>query len=103
MTKVMVIRLKYRMHRKQIESGDNAATALCHVSCIPLQHHYRAAAVGLLLKLLDCCCHELLQTFCPNFSTSNLTLHRSSRLVTLLYLAYLLADRIVDNSRDTFR
>ena len=87
MTKVLVIRLKYRMHRKQIKSGENAATALCHVSCIPLQHHHHAAAIGLLLKLLDCCCRELLQTFCPNFSTSNLTLHRSSRLATSTLLS----------------
>ena len=36
-------------------------------------------AVGLLLKLLDCLCHELLQTFCPNFFIS---LCRSSRLAT---------------------
>ena len=49
------------------DTVQNAATALCHASFILLQHCRHAATVGLLLKLLDCRCCELLQTFCPNF------------------------------------
>ena len=51
----------------RLDTVQNAATALCHASFIPLQYRCHAAAVGLLLKLLDCCCHELLQILCPNF------------------------------------
>ena len=58
------------------------AITLCHVDFVPLQCRRRAAAVGLLLNLLDCHCREILQTFCLNFFTPNVTLHRSSRLVT---------------------
>ena len=43
-----------------------------------------------------------LQTFCPDFSTSHLTLRRSSRLATSTK-SYLLADVIVYNSLDLFR
>ena len=86
----------------RLDTVQNAATALCHVSFVPLQHRHYTAAVGLLLKLLDCCCQELLQTFCPNFFTSNLTLRRSSRLATSTQ-PYLLADIIVYNPLDIFQ
>ena len=46
---------------------QNAATTLCHVDFVPLQCRCHATVIGLLLKLLDCCCRELLQTICPNF------------------------------------
>ena len=77
---------------------QNAATKSCHTFFVPLQYRIHAAAVGfkLLLKLLNCHCRELLQTFCPNFSTSGLTLCRSSRLVTSTQ-PYLLANIIVYN------
>ena len=86
----------------RLDTVQNAATTLCHVFFIPLQHHHHATAVGLLLKLLDCHCHELLQTFYPKFSTQNLTLCRSSRLATSTQ-PYLLADIIVYNSLDIFQ
>jgi len=66
----------------RLNTVQNAATILCHVDFVPLQCCRHAATVGLLLKLLDCRCRELLQTFCPNFFIPNLTLHRSSRLAT---------------------
>ena len=78
----------------QLSRLQNAATKLCHTSFVPLQYCRHAAAVGLLLKLLDGHCHELLQTFCPDFSTSHLMLHRSSRLATSTQ-PYLLADIVV--------
>ena len=80
---------------------QNAATSLCRTSFVPLQCRHHAAAVGLLLKLLDCHCRGLLQTFCPNFSTSSLTLWRSSRLA-ISTQPYQLADIIVYNSLDIF-
>ena len=46
-----------------LDTIQNTATKLCHTSFVPLQCRRHAAAVGLLLKLLDGCCHELLQTF----------------------------------------
>ena len=76
----------------QLSRLQNAATKLCHTSFVPLQYCFHAAPVGLLLKLLDGHCRELLQTFCPDFSTSHLMLHRSSRLAT--------ADIVVYNSLD---
>ena len=39
---------------------QDAATKLCHTFFVSLQYRHHAATVGLLLKLLDCCCHELL-------------------------------------------
>ena len=51
----------------RLDTVQNAAATLCHVFFIPLQHRRHAATVGLLLKLLGCHCHELLQTFYPNF------------------------------------
>ena len=56
----------------RLNTFQNAATASCQMSFIPLQCCH-TAAVGLLLKLLDCHYCEILQTFCPEFSTSNLT------------------------------
>ena len=64
------------------------------------RHH--AAAVGLLLKLLDCHCHELLHTFYLKFSTLSLKLHRSSRLA-IFTQPHQLADTIVYNSLYIFR
>ena len=66
-----------------LDSVQYVATSLCQTSFISLQCRRHAATVGLLLKMLDCHCRELLQTFCPNFSTSSLTLHRSSTLLNL--------------------
>jgi len=86
----------------RLDTIQNAATKLCHTFFVPLQYRRHAAAVGLLLKLLDYHCRELLQTFCPNFSTSNLTLRRSSRLA-ISTQPYLLADTVVYNSLDIFR
>ena len=86
----------------RLDSVQNIATSLCQTSFVPLQCCRHAAAVGLLLKMLDYHCRELLQTFCPNFSTSSLTLHRSSRLAISIQ-PYLLADTIVYNSLDIFR
>ena len=60
----------------RLNTVQNVATSLCHAVFVPLQCHHHAAAVGLLLKLLDCYCCEL-QTFCPTFFTPNLTLRRS--------------------------
>ena len=85
-----------------LDTIQNATTKLCHTSFVPLQCRRHAASVGLLLKLLDDCCRELLQTFCPDFSTSHLTLCRSSRLATSTQ-PYLLADIIVYNLFDLFR
>ena len=85
----------------RLDVVQNNATSLCQTSFVPfnpLQCRH-AAAVGLLLKLLDCHCCGLLQTYCPNFSTSNLTLQRSSRLD----ISTQLADTIVYNSLDIFR
>ena len=42
---------------------QNVATSLRQTSFGPLQCCHHAAAVGLLLKILDCHCRELLQTF----------------------------------------
>ena len=84
-----------------LDTIQNAATKLCHTSFVPLQCRCHAAAVGLLLKLLDGCCRELLQTFCPDFFTSHLTLRRSSRLATSTQ-SYLLANVIVYNLFDLF-
>ena len=86
----------------RLDTVQNAATSLCRTSFVSLQCRRHAAAVGLLLKLLDCHCRGLLQTFCPNFSTSNFTLRRSSRLATSTQ-PYQLADTIVYNSLDIFR
>ena len=49
----------------RLDTIQNATTKLCHISFVSLQHHHHAAAVGLLLKLLDGHCRELFQTFCP--------------------------------------
>ena len=86
----------------RLNTSQNVPTGLCHLPFVPLQCHHHTAAVGLLLKSLDCHCHELLQTFCCNFSTSNLTMCRSSRLA-ISTQPYLLADTIVYNSLDVFR
>ena len=86
----------------RLDAVQNAATSLCRTSFVSLQCHHHAAVVGLLLKLLDCHCRGLLQTFCPNFSTSSLTLRRSSRLA-ISTQPYQLADTIVYNSLDIFR
>ena len=83
----------------RLDAVQSAATSLYQTSFIPLQCGRHAAAVGLLLKLLDCHCRGLLQTFCPNFSTSSLTLWRSLRLAISTQL-YQLADTIVYNSLD---
>ena len=85
-----------------LDTIQNSTTKLCHTSFVPLKCRRHAAAVGLLLKLLDGCCRKLLQTFCPDFSTSHLTLRRSSRLATSTQ-PYLLADVIVYSSLDLFR
>ena len=61
-----------------------------------------AATVALLWKLLNGYCHELLQTFCTDFSTSYFTLRRSSRLATSTQ-PYLLADTVVYNWLDIFQ
>ena len=61
------------LHR--LDAIQDAATKLCHKFFVSLQYCRHAAAVGLLLKLLDCHCRELLQSFCSNFSTSALTLY----------------------------
>ena len=84
----------------QISSVVARCLQPCNKMMWPARHH--AAAVGLLLKMLDGCCHELLQTFCPVFSTSHFTLRRSSRLATSAQ-PYLLADTVVYNSLDIFR
>ena len=86
----------------RLDTIQNSATKLCHTSFVPLQYRRHAAAVGLLLKLLDDHCRELLQTFCPDFSTSHLALRRSSRLATVAQ-PYQLADIVVYNSLDVFR
>ena len=86
----------------KLDTVQNAATKLCHTSFVPLQYHRHAAAVGLLLKLLNGCCHKLLQTFCLDFSTSHFTLRRSSRLATSTQ-PYLLADIVLYNSLNIFR
>ena len=85
----------------RLDTVQNAAATLYHAFFIPLQCRHHAYA-GLLLKLLDCHCRELLLTFCPNFSTSNLTLCRSSRLTSYTQ-PYLMADIIVYNSLDLFQ
>ena len=77
---------------------QNAATALCHGSFIPLQHRCHTVAVGLLLIVAAV---NYLKTYCPNFFTLNLTLHRSSRLATSTK-PYLLADTVVCNLLDIF-
>ena len=51
----------------RLDTIQNVATGLCHITYVSLPCRRHAAAVGMLLKLLDCYCHELLQTFCPNF------------------------------------
>ena len=89
------------MQLGKLDTVQNAATKLCHTSFVPLQYRRHAATVGLVLKLLDGCCRELLQTFCPDFSTSHFMLHRSSRLATSTQ-PYLLADIVVYNSLDIF-
>ena len=43
-----------------LDAIQNVATGLCQTSFVPLQCHRHAATVGLLLKLLDCCCRKLL-------------------------------------------
>ena len=86
----------------KLDAVQNVATGLCRGSFVPLQCCHHAAVVGLLLKVLDCCCRKLLQTFCPTVSNSNLTLHRSSRLA-ISTQPYLLANTIVYNSLDIFR
>ena len=85
----------------RLDTIQNAATKLCHISFVSLQHRRHAAAVGVLLKLLDGHCLELLQTFCHNFSTSHLTLCRSSRLATSTQ-PHMLADIVVYTSLDIF-
>ena len=50
----------------RLDVAQNGATSLCQTSFVPLQCCRHAAAVGLLLKLLDCHCCGLLQTYCPN-------------------------------------
>ena len=89
------------MQLSRLDAIQNVATGLCRTSFVPLQCRRHAAEVGLLLKLLDCRCRKLLQTFCPNFSNSNLTLLRSLTLATSTQ-PYLLADTIVYNSLDIF-
>ena len=86
----------------RLDTIQHAATKLCCSSFVSLQYRRHAAAVGLLLKMLDGCCRELLQTFCLVFSTSHFTLRRSSRLATSAQ-PYLLADTVVYNSLDIFR
>ena len=85
----------------KLDAVQNVATGLCQGSFVPLQCRLHAAAVGLLLKLMDFHCRKLLQTFCPTFSNSNLTLGRSSRLA-ISTLPYLLANTIVYISLDIF-
>ena len=76
----------------------NAATTLCHGSFITLQHRRHTIAIGLLLIVAAA---NYLKTYCPNFFTLNLTLHRSSRLTTSIQ-PYLLADTVVCNLLDIF-
>ena len=83
----------------RLDAVQNAATSLCQTSFVSLQCRCHADAVGLLLKLLDCHCRGLLQTFWPNFSTSSLTLRRSSRLAVSTQ-PYQLANTIVYYSLD---
>ena len=45
---------------RRLDTVQNVATSLCQTSFVPLQYRRHSAAVGLLLKLLDCHCHELL-------------------------------------------
>ena len=52
---------------RRLDAIQNAATKLCHTFFVSLQYCRHAAAVGLLLKLLDCHYRELLHSFCPNF------------------------------------
>ena len=85
----------------RLDTIQHAATKLCCSSFVSLQYRRHAAAVGLLLKMLDGCCRELLQIFCPVFSTSHFTLRRSSRLATSAQ-PYLLADTVVYNLLDIF-
>ena len=49
----------------RLDTIQNVATSLCHTAFVPLQCCHHAAMVRLLVKLLDCHCRELLQTFCP--------------------------------------
>ena len=44
----------------RLDAVQNAATSLCRTSFVSLQCRRHAAAVGLLLKLLDCHCRGLL-------------------------------------------
>ena len=53
----------------RLDTVQNVATSLCRTSFILLWCCHHTPAVELLLKLLDRHCCELLQTFCPNFST----------------------------------
>ena len=56
---------KSAMQLGRLDAVQNAATSLCQTSFVSLQCRRHATAVGLLLKLLDCHCRGLLQTFCP--------------------------------------
>ena len=56
----------------RIDSTKNIAAKLCCELSVSLQHHHYAAAVELLLKLLDGRYRELLQTFCSVFLLYNL-------------------------------
>ena len=51
-----------------LDSIQNIAAKLCCELFVSLQHHHYAAAVELLLKLLDGHYHELLQTVLFQFS-----------------------------------
>ena len=81
----------------RLDTIQKAAATLCHAYFIPLQRRCHAATVGLLLKLLDCHCHELLQTFVLIFHFKFDITYRSSILATCTQ-PYLLADIIVYNS-----
>ena len=59
----------------KLDAVQNVATKSCETSFVPFWCRHHAAAVGLLFKLLDCHCHELLHTFYLNFSTLSLKLH----------------------------
>ena len=79
----------------RLDAVQNVVTSLCKISFVALQCRHHAAAVGMLFKLLDNHCSELLQNFCPDFTTSKDT----SRLI-ISTQPYQLANTIVYNSSD---
>ena len=85
----------------RLDAVQNVATSLCKTSFVPLRCCHHATAVGLSLKLLDGHYRELLQTFCPNFSTSSLILRRLLRFA-ISTQPYQLANTIVYNLLDIF-